>query len=326
MKNANMQNEAPLFSVFIPTYNRAYALPRAIDSVLAQTFTDFELLIVDDCSTDNTQEILASYNDCRIRVLHHDINSGVQSGYITAIDNMKGQWQVPLGSTKFLSANALSILSDCINSLPDDIKRIRFGAANVTNEGVQNIDAGYASGANPKEIIPAGDSGLCTHVDILRRVKPIAGINGYECEWGWRIRKETKEFFIDDILYFCHRTKDGNHLSFLTDNGTDLMSAADQRLLLIKLADKQYFIDNYNAGINLLYRFVNECQVLGCKKHANAIRRYAKSIDIPVPPRLPNRGMVLWQENKERLKRFIVRVLRRLNLKPPAPREESSRI
>src|SRR3989338_5782229 len=61
----------PVVSIIIPTYNRAAMLCEAIESVLAQTFTDWELIVVDDGSTDQTPEVLAQYvtSDARIRVL-----------------------------------------------------------------------------------------------------------------------------------------------------------------------------------------------------------------------------------------------------------------
>ena len=67
----------PFVSIVIPTYNRAYCINRAISSVLNQSFRDLELIIVDDGSTDGTEEILKDYIDERIRVVVHGHNRGV---------------------------------------------------------------------------------------------------------------------------------------------------------------------------------------------------------------------------------------------------------
>jgi len=71
-----IRKQLPAVTVAIPAYNCAGTLQRAIDSVLAQTHGDFELLIVDDGSKDGTAEILARQSDPRIRVLRHDRNQG----------------------------------------------------------------------------------------------------------------------------------------------------------------------------------------------------------------------------------------------------------
>ncbi len=60
------------FSIIIPTYNRAAFLPKAIESVLSQTYTDWELIIVDDGSTDNTKDVVVQYNDERIKYIYQD--------------------------------------------------------------------------------------------------------------------------------------------------------------------------------------------------------------------------------------------------------------
>ncbi len=59
----------PYFSIIIPTYNRAKLITKTIESVLMQTFTDFELLIIDDGSTDNTREIINGFKDSRVRYI-----------------------------------------------------------------------------------------------------------------------------------------------------------------------------------------------------------------------------------------------------------------
>ena len=56
----------PTVSVIIPTYNRAHLVGRAIKSVLEQTYQDFELIVVDDGSTDNTEEVVRAFNNNRI--------------------------------------------------------------------------------------------------------------------------------------------------------------------------------------------------------------------------------------------------------------------
>ena len=85
-----MPNRLPV-TVIIPTFNRAYCLRRAIDSVLAQTFTDFELIVVDDGSTDETAGLLGTIRDPRLRVLRHTTNKGVGAAINTGIRNAKAE-------------------------------------------------------------------------------------------------------------------------------------------------------------------------------------------------------------------------------------------
>lgn len=66
----------PTVSVIIPTYNRAHLISRSIRSVLAQSYQDFELIVVDDDSTDNTEEIVTSFHNNMIRYIRLDKNSG----------------------------------------------------------------------------------------------------------------------------------------------------------------------------------------------------------------------------------------------------------
>lgn len=82
----------PNVSVIIPTYNRAHLLGRAIRSVLNQTYQDFELIIVDDGSSDNTDELVKSFDDIRIRYLKHKKNRGGAAARNTGIKAAKGKY------------------------------------------------------------------------------------------------------------------------------------------------------------------------------------------------------------------------------------------
>lgn len=73
---ANSSHETPRVSVVMPTYNRSAWLRRAMASVLAQTFHDFEFIIVDDCSADDTEKVVADFADERVRYVRLSINTG----------------------------------------------------------------------------------------------------------------------------------------------------------------------------------------------------------------------------------------------------------
>src|SRR5215813_6292011 len=66
----------PKVSVIIPTHNRAESIRSAITSVLNQTFQDFEIIIIDDASEDQTREVIANFNDTRIKVIHNQVSKG----------------------------------------------------------------------------------------------------------------------------------------------------------------------------------------------------------------------------------------------------------
>lgn len=79
-------------SVIIPVYNGAETIARALDSVLAQSFKDFRVYVVDDCSTDDTLGIVARYDDPRIHVINHQTNRGASAARNTGIAQSQGRY------------------------------------------------------------------------------------------------------------------------------------------------------------------------------------------------------------------------------------------
>lgn len=84
--------ENPDISVIITTYNRANFIDRAIKSVLNQIYQDFEIIIVDDGSTDNTEEIIKGYKDKRIIYIKHKKNQGISAARNTRIKKSRGEY------------------------------------------------------------------------------------------------------------------------------------------------------------------------------------------------------------------------------------------
>lgn len=85
-----MKNE--LVSIIMPSYNTAAYIADSIRSVQAQTYENWELIIVDDCSTDDTDAVVASFSDNRIRYLKNPVNSGAAVSRNYALREAKGKW------------------------------------------------------------------------------------------------------------------------------------------------------------------------------------------------------------------------------------------
>ena len=84
-----------LVTICITTYNREKFLQKTVESILKQTYTEFEIIIVDDYSTDGTQELIENYLiklDTRIRYIRHEVNKGLAAGRNSAIFNAKGKY------------------------------------------------------------------------------------------------------------------------------------------------------------------------------------------------------------------------------------------
>jgi glycosyltransferase involved in cell wall biosynthesis len=86
----------PRVTVFIPTYNRAHLLPRAIESVLAQTYPDFRLEISDNASTDETPEIVARYQDPRIAFIRQPENLGLLGNHNQFLERVRTEYSLIL--------------------------------------------------------------------------------------------------------------------------------------------------------------------------------------------------------------------------------------
>lgn len=104
-----MDTNHPKISVIVPVYKVEKYLPKCIDSILQQIFTDFELLLIDDGSPDNSGKICDEYaiKDSRIRVFHKK-NGGVSSARNLGLDNAKGEWISFIDADDWISSDFLS--------------------------------------------------------------------------------------------------------------------------------------------------------------------------------------------------------------------------
>lgn len=96
-----------MISVIMSAYNAEKTIKRAIDSVLKQYLKDLELIIINDCSTDSTEDIILAYNDNRIKYIKHEINKGAGCARDTGIKQAKGEFIKFLDSDDYLSVDCL---------------------------------------------------------------------------------------------------------------------------------------------------------------------------------------------------------------------------
>ena len=110
----------PKVSVCIPVYNRPDYVAEGIESILCQTFTDFEIVITDNCSTDNTPEVIKSYaaKDSRVKYYRNEYDMGIASNINRAILLSGGKYIKPLFSDDKLSPKCLELFVEVLDSHP----------------------------------------------------------------------------------------------------------------------------------------------------------------------------------------------------------------
>ena len=105
----------PFFSIILPTYNRASFLTRSIGSVIKQDFLDWELIVIDDGSTDHTKEVVNSFNDPRIKYFYQE-NSERSAARNKGIDQANSDWVCFLDSDDEYLPEHLEVIHKCLMS------------------------------------------------------------------------------------------------------------------------------------------------------------------------------------------------------------------
>src|SRR5690606_11857402 len=107
-----------MFSIVIPLYNKEQSVTNTLQSVLNQTYTEFEVVIVNDGSTDNSVEKVEAFNDPRIRLIHQ-ANAGVSAARNKGIEEAKFEWIAFLDADDLWMENHLSTLRNMIETYPE---------------------------------------------------------------------------------------------------------------------------------------------------------------------------------------------------------------
>lgn len=126
----------PLISVIMPVFNTGHFLRQAIESILSQTYKNFELLIINDGSTDNSLEIIESYKDTRIRLISQ-VNSGISHTLNTGIQLAKGSFIARMDGDDISNSNRLQEQLEYLQKHPES--DLVFSQVRLINEAGQVV-------------------------------------------------------------------------------------------------------------------------------------------------------------------------------------------
>jgi len=217
-------SDDPTVSVITPTYNHAEELPRAINSVLAQTFEDFEYIVVDDASTDDTESVVDSYDDERILYIRHEENMGGSAARNTGIEQARGRYIAFLDADDEWLPEKLAAQVECLEERTDEwvavhckYQSIRSGADRSLRKVISHILRVIGEGP-PEPNARSGGEELIREVLTKRlsisgstpmvRTDTVNKINGFDSsfsrhqdiEFLIRILKQWKLAFVDEPL------------------------------------------------------------------------------------------------------------------------------
>ena len=162
---------SPYFSVIITTFNRANSVKRCIKSCLHQTYKDYELIVIDDGSIDETVELLQGQGDSRLRIIVHESNRGINPSRNTGVREARGEWIVVLDSDWELLPHALQVLHDISNSLPHHVRviqgRLLWDDGHISPSFVPPFPVSYEARIRWVEEQGSDDSVPCIHHSVF---------------------------------------------------------------------------------------------------------------------------------------------------------------
>lgn len=149
-----------MVSVIVPTYNRGYIIRRAIDSILKQTYKEYEIIVVDDGSTDNTAEIVKGYSSSRVKYIGYEVNRGANHARNVGMKAARGEYIAFLDSDNEWKEDFLETRVDVMEK--DETLLMTFG----------RMELDYLS----KRIIPQEEEGVLNEYEKLKRILLIKNV------------------------------------------------------------------------------------------------------------------------------------------------------
>jgi glycosyltransferase involved in cell wall biosynthesis len=191
----------PFFSIVTPVYNRPRLIRRAIESILRQELTDWEMIVVDDGSTDDTPAVVAEYADRNVRLIKAAVQGGPCRARNLGIEQATGEWVVTVDSDDELLPEALAVMREKIAEAGDGVDRLRFMTRLDTNRCTPDPPLveeewdyeGYLRFVD-RTMRGSGETVSCFRRSTFAEVRypdDRAVETEYHIEWAYRFRQRT---------------------------------------------------------------------------------------------------------------------------------------
>lgn len=257
-----------LVSVVIPTHNRADLLPRAIDSVLNQTYSNFEIIVVSDGSTDNTEEVVKSYSDkdSRIRFIGYSPARGGNIARNTGIEAAKGEYVAFLDDDdEWMPAKLEKQINVMESNL--DIGLVYTGVNIIyVNEGLRYSFIGESKGDLSKEILLDNHIGTTSTVMVRKMILEKTGAFDEKL-------KALQDFEL--WIRVCQKCLIGlvpeELINYYNYTGTNQVSSSTQKYIdaFSYINTKHKFLLNELTTNQMSIKKMNECMLLANKAMRN---------------------------------------------------------
>lgn len=227
-------SSTPRVSVLMPAYNAAPFLHQAVESILTQTFTDFEFIIIDDGSTDATPTILAEYTDPRIRVVRKARNEGLVSALNLGIEMARGKYLARMDADDISLPERFERQIAALDHLPDiailGTKAIRIDTSGQFIEHMVSV-------TKPSAIRRRLEAGVApiVHPSVMMRTQFVRELGGYRMGFPqaqdrdlWlRAVGRAQICNLNEVLLLHRTNPDGVRLSHVIEGCHSAMYALD---------------------------------------------------------------------------------------------------
>ena len=225
-----MGNTLPTVSVVIPVFNRPAALRRAIDSVLAQTYQQFEILVVDDASTDDTASVVSALNDPRIILIRHTSRLGGSAARNSGIRASRAPYLAFLDSDDEWMPTKLQRQLDMFEQSPNEVGLVYAGFERLLADGqvtthMPRDRTNLARRLLIDNVIGGASVGIVRRA-VFERVEPFdcALLSGQDVDLWLRICESYSADFVPEVLV---RVWQQNASDRITGNVAALISGRD---------------------------------------------------------------------------------------------------